>query len=292
MYNQFFGLHEDPFNLTPDSRFLFMTWRQRKALAGLTYALLNRKRCLSLIGDIGTGKTTLIAAALRCLPPERIRFSVIYNPTLTADEFLEASLMGFGVTGIPPSKPGRLAALERLVESEKSAGRVAAVIIDEAQKLSLDALEEIRLLGNLESLQIVLVGQIELNKLLSRPEALGLKQRIALRLTIEPLSAEEVGQYISHRWTKAGGSLPAPFGPDAVEAIVRYSGRIPRLINVICDNALSLAHAEQTTNLTASHVLEAVRNLDLSEPVTGETPQAPLKAAAAAAGRKSILALS
>ncbi|HWB97203.1 MAG TPA: AAA family ATPase [Bryobacteraceae bacterium] len=291
MYNQFFGLREDPFNLTPDSRFLFMTWRQRRALAGLTYALLNRKRCLSLIGDIGTGKTTLIAAALRCLPPERIRFSVIYNPTLTSEEFLESALMGFSAAEIPASKPARLAALERLVEHEKSAGRICALIVDEAQKLSFEALEEIRLLGNIELLQVVLVGQIELNQLLGRPEVAALKQRIALRLTIEAISAEEVGQYIAHRWTKAGGSLPVPFAPDAIEAVVRYSARVPRLINVICDNALRLAHADECRNLTAVHILEAVRSLDLAEPVLEPASPAPLKAAAAAAGRKGILTL-
>ncbi|HZT33001.1 MAG TPA: AAA family ATPase [Bryobacteraceae bacterium] len=266
MYNQFFGLREDPFNLTPDSRFLYLTWAQRRALAGLTYALLSRKRCVVLTGDVGTGKTTLIAAALRCLPADRVRFSVIANPTLTPEELLESALLGFGVTEIPSSKPQRWTALERAVAQEEAQGRVPAVVIDEAQKLSLEALEEVRLLGNLEAMQVVLAGQKEFHRLLARKEAQPFKQRIALRLTTDPLSAEEVGEYISHRWTKAGGTPPGPFEPQAVRTIVLYSGGIPRLINVICDNALMTACAEQTARVEERHIRQAAASLDLSGP--------------------------
>jgi general secretion pathway protein A len=264
MYNQFFGLQEDPFRLTPDPRFLFLTWTQRQLLAGLTYALLSRKRCVMLTGDIGMGKTTLMTAALDKLPPERIQFSVIYNPMLTPDEVLEATLLGFGITDIPASKPQRLMLLERFIEQWKDKGKISALVIDEAQNLSVEALDAVRMMGNMDALQIALVGQTELNKLINRRELNALKQRIALRLKLEPLTAEETAQYISNRWTKAGGALPLPFDAEAIRAVTRYSGGSPRLISTICDNALMLAFSD-TAAMSAKYIEEAALNLDLAE---------------------------
>jgi general secretion pathway protein A len=275
MYNHFFGLQEDPFRLTPDPKFLFLTWKQRQILAGLTYALMSRKRCVVLTGEIGMGKTTLITAALGWLPRERIQFSVLYNPMLTPDEMLEATLLGFGVAEVPASKPQRLLLLERLVEEAKTKGRVSAVVIDEAQNLSVEGLEAVRIMGNLDSLQIALVGQTELNKLINRRELQALKQRVALRLNVEPLTADETQQYISNRWTKAGGTLPIPFDAEAMGAVMRYSGGCPRLISTICDNTLMLAFSD-TAPVSATYVEEAAQRLSLSEiPQVPELPESP-----------------
>ncbi|MBZ5617702.1 MAG: AAA family ATPase [Acidobacteriia bacterium] len=264
MYSQLFGLREDPFNTTPDPRFLFLTQQHRKALAGLTYAVLSAKRFIVLTGDIGTGKTTLLQTALRYLPETRCQCSVILNPTLTVDEALEATLQGFGVAEISGSKVQRLSSLGHVVQQGELLGKVSILIVDEAHKASPQVLEEIRLLGNFESLQIVLAGQPELNEVLNREDLRQLKQRIAVRLSIEPLSSGEVEQYIEHRWHKAGGAGSPPFSPEALAEIVQRSDAIPRLINSICDNALTLAYEEQASLVTARHVSQAAAKLDIA----------------------------
>jgi len=266
MYNQFFGLQEDPFSLTSNPRFMFMPWKQSQAMAGLAYALLSRKRCIILTGDIGAGKTTLVAAARQRLPADRVQFSLISNPTFASGELLEAALLGFELEEFPDDRPGRLAALERFVGHGQTQGRTSVIVIDEAQKLSMDSLEEVRLLGNIEFLQIVLVGQNELRQLIDKPEAREFKQN-AVHLTLQPLSTEEVEQYISYRWNKAGGAQ-TPFSSDAIQTVERYSRGTPRLINVICDNALIFAYRDQTPIVSAQHISAAACCLklpDLSE---------------------------
>src|ERR1043166_8840939 len=151
MYNEFFGLHRSPFDLTPDPEFLYLTEQHREALAGLTYAILARKGVVVLTGDAGTGKTTLPTRILEHLPASRIQSSVIVNPTLTTSEFLEAALMDFGLNDIPSSKAQRIAILQRFLWAGHHDGKVNALIVDEAHKLSPDVIEEIRLLGNFES---------------------------------------------------------------------------------------------------------------------------------------------
>lgn len=267
MYHEFFGLEKAPFNLTPDPEFLYLTAQHREALAGVTYAILARKGFVLLTGDAGTGKTTLLTRILGHLPVSRIQSSVIVNPTLTAAEFLESTLLDFGFTEIPASKPQRIAALQSFLWKGAKEGKISTLIIDEAHKLSTEVLEEVRLLGNFESpdeklLQIVLVGQSELDDLLSREQLRQIKQRIALRLTIEALRAEDVARYIGHRWAKAGGKQ-APFTSDALGRIAEASQGIPRVMNVICDNALMEAFAERSTQVEARHVLGVCRDLRL-----------------------------
>src|SRR5262245_16788648 len=227
MYHEFFGLAKAPFNLTPDPEFLYMTDHHREALAGLTYAILARKGFVVLTENAGTGKTTLLTRILEPLPPSRIQPSDILNPTFTPAEFLEAALLDLGFEDIPASKAQRVAKLHKLLWEGNRTGKVTALIVDEAHKLSLDVIEEIRLLGNFESasdklLQIVLVGQSELDELLNRESLRQFKQRISLRLTIEPLAGTEIEQYIQYRWMKAGGGQ-APFLPDAVLGISQAS---------------------------------------------------------------------
>jgi general secretion pathway protein A len=274
MYCGFFKLDEEPFNLFPDSKYLFLSQGHRQKLAGLAYGILKRKNFLVLTGDIGTGKTTLVSAALRYLPRDHSQFSVISNPTLTPEEILEMTLLNFGIAEIPLSKAERIHKLDQFCRQGDHLGKVSTVIFDEAHKLSLPALEEIRLLGNLNSLGIVLVGQNELDELLHHQELQALKQRICLWLTVEALKESEVEQYIRFRWMKAGGGQSPPFSQQAVAATAQWSRRVPRLINSLCDNALTVAFEEGDPSVELEHVDEAVKRLRLEHSVsTWNSPQ-------------------
>src|SRR6185436_4115636 len=271
MYQDLFGLQKLPFNLTPDPAFLFLPTKHREALAGLTYAILERKGFVVLTGDAGTGKTTLLNSVMSRLPADRVETSVVLNPTLTPSEFLESVLLDFEITDVPASKAQRLWKLQEFLARTHHQNRFAVIVIDEAHKLSPEVLEEIRLLGNYESasekfVQILLLGQSELDDLLKRQDLRQFKQRIALRLYIDPLSAMEVCQYISFRWAKAGGRDAPPFTPDALAAIVQWSQGIPRLINSICDSALLMAYGDESPLVGSNYIRAAAINLALAEP--------------------------
>lgn len=277
MYTAFFGLTRMPFNMTPDPAMLFMTEQHREALAGLTYAILDRKGFLALSGMAGSGKTTLLAWVLQKLSVNRVHSSVILNPTLTPSEFLELAMLDFGIQDIPSSKAQRLFLLQRFLLTTHREGKISVLIIDEAHKLSPEVLEEIRLLGNFECaeeklLQVVLIGQSELDVVLSHPQLWQFKQRISVRLSLKPLGANEVGAYIQHRWGVAGGKEAAPFSSDAVVNVAKWSRGIPRLINSICDNALVEAFAESTRSVNADHVRMAAGGLLLIDNPTAPIP--------------------
>lgn len=294
MYLDFYGLAKKPFNMTPDPSFLFLTKQHREGLAGLTYAILERKGFLVLTGAAGYGKTTVLSWLLKKLPPNRIATSVILNPTLTREEFLEMVLLNFGVEEIPASKPLRLQILHKMLQKGAEENRIHVLVIDEAHKLNPDLLEEVRLLGNFESaeeklLQILLIGQDELDETLSRPELFQLKQRIGVHLTLQQLTGREVEQYIQHRWRVAGGTIPAPFQDDAIAAVAAISHGVPRLVNSLCDNSLVLAFADQAREISKSYVQTAAADLRLVEkapaspaqdevptPCTTTTVQAPI----------------
>ncbi len=277
MYTGFFGLTRKPFNMTPDPAFLFLTEQHREALAGLTYAILDRKGFLVLSGMAGAGKTTLLAWVLEKLPAGKVQSSVILNPTLTRDEFLELAMLDFGIPDIPSSKAQRLWTLQKFLLKARGEGKISVLVIDEAHKLSSEVLEEIRLLGNFECadeklLQVVLIGQGELDQVLSRPELWQFKQRISVRMSLEPLGASEVADYIEHRWRVAGGKQAAPFSSEAVGNVAKWSKGIPRLINSICDNALVEAFAESARTVTGEHVRLAAENLLLIEQPPARPP--------------------
>ena len=222
MYLESFGLKKKPFSLTSDPSMLYFTDAHREALAVLCYGLLERKGLILLLGHAGTGKTTLLARAVLGLPPSRVQFASIVNPTFSSAEFLETVLLGLGMREVPAGKPQRLARLEKHLLQTQAEGRIAALIVDEAHKLSTEALEEVRLLGNLERrseklLQIILAGQNELAATMNRDDCVQLKQRVSLRVSLRPLAAAEVGRYIACRWARAGGRQRAPFSPQAVE---------------------------------------------------------------------------
>lgn len=277
MYEKFFGLARSPFSMTPDPDALFLTGKHREALVGLYYAVVARKGFVVLAGEAGTGKTTLLRKVLQMLPEGEAAVSVVLNPTLTPAEFLELLLWNFGLRDLPPGKTQRLILLDQLLNDSDRAGKVPLLMIDEAHKLSFDVLEEIRLLTNFETsekklLQIVLSGQPEIKDLLNRPELWQLKQRVAVRLGIGPLSRAEVSDYIVHRWCTAGGGADSPFSEDAILMIAFRSAGIPRVINCICDNALLLAYGRGIRTIGARVIADVVHDLDLDvqpgEPVT------------------------
>jgi len=276
MYTDFFGLQKLPFNLTPDPAFLYLPPKHRQALAGLTYAILERKGFAVLTGDAGTGKTTLINSVLSRLPAGRVESSFILNPTLTASEFLEIVMLDFDIPDVPASKAQRLWKLQEFLAHVHHQNRYAVLVIDEAHKLSLEVLEEIRLLGNYESasekfLQILFLGQTELDDLLNRRDLRQLKQRIGLRLYIDPLTPAEVQQYVRVRWAKAGAKEPPPFSQDALALIAQLSQGIPRLINSLCDSSLLAAFGDESAFVGANYVRDSAANLGLIE----LPPQAP-----------------
>jgi general secretion pathway protein A len=268
MYNRFFGLRSNPFGMTPDPNCLFLTVQHREAFAGLTYTIVSRRGFGSLTGDAGTGKTTLLAKVLASLPKEKIQSSIIFHPTLTTNDFLELVLIDFGIENVPATKAQRLARLQSFLLESHHAGRICTLIIDEAHKLSRNLLEEVRLLGNFDYagqklLQILLVGQTELDEILNRQDLRQLKQRIAVRLHIKALDAGELKSYIRYRWLKAGGSEPIPFSAEAIEDIARFSRGLPRVVNALCDNALLVAFAEQVQCVQVSHVQHSAEDLRL-----------------------------
>jgi general secretion pathway protein A len=270
MYTDFFGLQKLPFNLTPDPAFLYLPPKHRQALAGLTYAILERKGFAVLTGDAGTGKTTLINSVLTRLPAGRVESSFILNPTLTASEFLEIVMLDFDIPDVPASKAQRLWKLQEFLAQVHHQNRYAVLVIDEAHKLSLEVLEEIRLLGNYESasekfLQILFLGQTELDDLLNRRDLRQLKQRIGLRLYIDPLTPAEVQQYVRVRWGKAGAKEPPPFSQDALGLIAQISQGIPRVINSLCDSSLLAAFGDESAFVGANYVRDSAANLGLIE---------------------------
>jgi len=288
MYTDFFGLQKLPFNLTPDPAFLYLPPKHRQALAGLTYAILERKGFAVLTGDAGTGKTTLINSVLSRLPAGRVESSFILNPTLTASEFLEIVMLDFDIPDVPASKAQRLWKLQEFLAHVHHQNRYAVLVIDEAHKLSLEVLEEIRLLGNYESasekfLQILFLGQTELDDLLNRRDLRQLKQRIGLRLYIDPLTPAEVQQYVRVRWAKAGAKEPPPFSQDALALIAQLSQGIPRLINSLCDSSLLAAFGDESAFVGANYVRDSAANLGLIDLPPQATATLPLHSAFSAA---------
>ncbi len=270
MYNHFFELDRNPFSLTADPSFLFLTQQYRESLAGLIFAIHARKGFVVLTSEAGMGKTTLLNRTLQQFSDIQVQSSVILNPVVNINEFLEMVLLDFGFQEIPPSKAQRVRLLQELLLKNHERGRISVLVIDEAHKLSPKVLEEVRLLGNFERpdgklLQIVLAGQNELIETLDRADLWQLKQRIVIHLSIKALLPEEVKQYVRYRWKRAGGKDPCVFTSAALQKLAQASRGIPRVINAICDNALMLAFAEGRKIITEQEVTEACVDLRLME---------------------------
>lgn len=267
MYQEFYGLKSRPFDLTPDPRFLLLTGKHREALSTLQYALSGHKGVALVVGEAGTGKTTLIHAALEQradgLP------LLLSNPALTRSEFLEFLTEGFNLPAeAATSKTRCLSALTRVLKERHAAGSVAALIIDEAQCLPDELLEEVRLLANIETpqeklLSIILVGQPEIADRLNRPSQRQIKQRVGLRSTLAPLDKGETAAYIATRIQVAGGTCDSLFTQDAIATIYEHAAGIPRTVSVICDNALVTGFALDWRPVDRDVILEVCRDLDL-----------------------------
>ncbi|MDA0706285.1 MAG: AAA family ATPase [Proteobacteria bacterium] len=267
MYSSFFGLNEKPFSITPDPRYLFMSARHGEALAHLVYGVTESGGFIQLTGEVGTGKTTLCRTLLLNRMPGNANVAVVLNPQLSAHEFLESICEELGVAVPQPrdSIKALIDALNRHLLAAHAAGRRTILVVDEAQNLAPDVLEEVRLLTNLETskqklLQIILIGQPELRELLARNDLRQLAQRITGRYHLEPLSREETSQYIEHR-LQVAGALGEVFDPGAKRTVFRLSKGIPRLINVICDRALLGAYSQGKRVVNARLVRRAAMEI-------------------------------
>jgi len=269
MYQRFFGLRELPFELTPNPKFLFLTPRHREALSNLHYGVGSAKSLTVLVGEAGTGKTTLLRTVFESEQCSHVRWVYLNNPILTRDDFVKTLAARFELgPEAAQSKATFLAELERVLLERRSRGEVTALVVDEAQSLSNDLLEEIRLLANIETptdklLLLILAGQPEFGAKLNDPGLRQFKQRVALRCEIFPFELAETGAYIASRVRTAGGESSRLFTREAVMAIHQYSRGIPRTINVICDNALLGGLALERPLIDQEIVMDVVRDFDL-----------------------------
>ena len=269
MYESFFGLRERPFDLVPNPRFLFLTARQREAFSNLRYGLSVPRGLTLLLGEPGTGKTTLLQAMLSEVDQERVECVLLSNPTLTRAEFYEFLATGFGLGAEAiVSKTQFLFALHRHLQARHEAGQLSALVLDEAQSLPYELLEEVRLLSNIETaavklLNVVLAGQPELAARLNEPGLRALKQRIALRCELGVFDFPETGAYVAGRLRIAGGEPASIFTREAVQAIYETSHGVARTINVICDNALIGGFAAQVKPVTRAMIAEVCADFDL-----------------------------
>jgi len=279
MYEDYYGFVEKPFSLTPDPRYLYRSESHANAFELLQYGIRRREGFIVVTGDIGTGKTTLCRALLDQL--DRKTFTaLVLNPFISEDDLLRLILQDFGVVSREDMRRGRLAGVSRqeLIQTLNDfllsllpLRAKALLIIDEAQNLPRPILEFIRMLSNLETdkeklLQIVMVGQLNLKDVLRSPELRQLDQRVSIRYELRPLGAEETAAYVAHRLTIAGGGAVVSFTPKALQSVYKYSGGIPRVINLLCDRALLAAYSERATRVTPEMVRKGAGSLDLAPP--------------------------
>ncbi|GAM07992.1 general secretion pathway protein A [Geobacter sp. OR-1] len=271
MYWEQLGFKEPPFALTPNPEFLFMSRHHQEAFAHLLFAIDTRAGFIELSGEVGTGKTTIIRTFLGQLSSETCRSAFIFNPTVSPLGLLQEINNEFGLPCIANDIHELHKSLNEFLLRENSAGHTVVLVIDEAQNLSTAVLEQVRLISNLETeqsklIQIVLVGQTELQALLSRQELRQLNQRITVRYHLEPMAAEDVHSYIRHRIrVAAGGKEPVTFTAAAADKIGRFSGGLPRLVNAVCDRALLLAYTKERREVTHQMAATAIADLIRTE---------------------------
>jgi general secretion pathway protein A len=279
MYEEYYGFTEKPFSLTPDPKYLFKSASHASAFELLQYAIRRREGFVVVTGDIGTGKTTLCRALLEQVD-RRTFTALVLNPFLSEEDLLRLVLQEFGVVSREEMRRGRLAGVSKqeLIEtlnefllSLRAIGAQALLIVDEAQNLPLQVLEQIRILSNLETekeklLQIVLVGQSNLKDLLRRPDLRQLDQRVSIRYDLKPLTAEETAAYVQHRLSVAGGGSAVTFAPKALARVHQFTGGIPRLINLLCDRSLLTAFSGHHTRVLPQMIESAALSLELERP--------------------------
>jgi general secretion pathway protein A len=266
MYNRFYGFKERPFEINPDPDFLFLSEGHREALAHLIYAARERKGFTVITGEVGTGKTTLVRAFLGQLNG-KVKTAYIFNPKLTPIDFLRYICEDLGLKEEKQSKGQYIAHLHNFLLYQYSRNEQVILIVDEAQNLSPNLLEEVRLLTNLETsknklLQVILVGQPELNTVLNHHQFRQLKQRVSLRYHLQALNKENTKKYIEKRLTTAGAADPHVFSTKAFEKIFAYSQGIPRVINIICDNALLVGFTTEQKVIGDRTIREVINKLE------------------------------
>jgi general secretion pathway protein A len=270
MYKAFFGLKEHPFNANPDPRYLFLTREIQEALAGLAYGIKNRKGFILLTGEVGTGKTTLLNRLLDWLNMEGVATAYIFNSQLDVSQLFDLMMADFGIPCESRDKSRVLMRLNQWLLQRYRDRKTSVLIVDEAQNLSMEVLEEIRLLTNFETaneklLQIVLSGQPELDDKLRDPRLRQLRQRITMRCRTQPLSLQEMSGYIAERLRIGGANGTPIFAAEAIEAIYKYSRGIPRVANLLCEHSLIGAFVDQLRPVPARLVDDAAHEFELDQ---------------------------
>jgi general secretion pathway protein A len=266
MYEKFYGFRERPFEITPDPKFLYLSENHKEALAHLTYAVRERRGFTVVTGEVGTGKTILVQTLLSKLDGNT-KTAYLFNPMMGSTDFLHYICQDLGLKSQNKSKGQYLSQLHKFLMSCYSKNETVVLIVDEAHKLDPKLLEEVRLLTNLETsknklLQVILIGQPELNEIMEKPEFRQLKQRVSLRYHVHPLNKEDTKKYVRKRLRVAGTFNLNIFTPKALNKIYRYTKGIPRLINIVCDNALLMGYATDQKVIGRKIVHEAIKNLD------------------------------
>jgi len=270
MYKKFFGLRANPFSVSPDPHYLFLTRHMQEALDCLTYGIQSRKGFILLTGEVGTGKTTLINKLLELLHDQQLPTAFIFNSRLDVTQFLNYMMQDFGIPCDAKTKSKVLIQFYNWLLDRYRAGETAVLIVDEAQNLSEELLEEIRMMTNVESstdklLQIVLVGQPELEQKIKQPQLRQLRQRITLRARTYPLSLGETKLYVNQRLRIAGSKGEEIFDPASLAAIYRYSSGIPRVVNLICEHCLVSAFVDRQSVVKVNVVDAVARDFDLGD---------------------------
>lgn len=275
MYTDFFGLSAKPFELLPNPRFLYLSKGHRKALSYLQYGVQEHAGFTLLTGEVGSGKTTLLRDIINRISSDTT-LAMVFNTRVDAQQLIGMINEDFGLSAAGKDKIQLLRELNDFLLAECSAGRQPIIIIDEAQNLSADSLEEIRLLSNLEAddfklMQIILVGQPELKQIIAKPSLRQLRQRISISCHLNPLNREETEEYIFHRLATVGNRDCVTFLDGSFDMIYRFSGGIPRLINLICDFLLLSAFVEETRQIDVDLVMDAVNELSFEEMLPAST---------------------
>jgi general secretion pathway protein A len=267
MYQSYYGFKEMPFNITPDPKFLYLSPTHQEALQHLKFGVMERKGFIVLVGEVGCGKTTICRRFLNELDPARFDTALILNPRVTETQMLKQILTELGEHKLARSQNDLVAQMNQVLLERINRGRDVVLIIDEAQNLSFEVLEQIRLLSNIETdkqklLQIVLMGQPELKEVLAREELRQLRQRVLVHYELNPLSLSDVTHYVQHRLSLAGGTGRPAFTPWALRAIHKASRGIPRIVNNLCDKAILSAFIRESDEVNFWDARRAVRDMD------------------------------
>lgn len=266
MYCDYFGFSEKPFTITPNPHFVFLSGIHREAYARLLYGVDSHAGFIALTGEVGTGKTTMLRTLLTQLDPEKYTSALIFNSCMSGEQLLAGICREYGINVVEPSRSAYLDALYTFLIEQNSSARTVVLVIDEAQNLAPDVLEQVRMISNLETerdklIQIILAGQPELNVVLRRHDLRQLNQRITVRCRLTPMKLDDTTRYIKHRLKISGSRIPDIFSPSAIRRIYRFSHGIPRLINVACEQALVMAWTRETLSVSPSIAAEVIAEL-------------------------------